>query len=381
MDKKGLTLNGLTIPHALQILISALMVTVGIYLTTHYYDTLFPTTLEGGKSLCDISSFWNCDVATYSPVSSFAGVPIAFFGFLNGIVFLTASLFPSVGKERTAYALARWNAIGCVVLFAYSLIALGTLCPMCSAYYVLSLASAYLFWRYGQGDWLPDFKVAGIWAVVALTAAVAFNRYTDDKKIKQVSLSGQVVAQFLKLANYGDPETESPFKVHMATAAFADAPIRVSVFSDFQCPFCKVVAEQLPTLVRQYGDKVNIQYFFYPLDSSCNTNVKSAMHQYACRAAMLAACDPVRFPELHDEIFAGQEGMNLDTLGAIAAKHGLTACFEGQSTRDAVLSAINQASKYNLRSTPTLIINGRKIEGSIPTPQFHAIFEELLKAK
>jgi protein-disulfide isomerase len=40
---------------------------------------------------------------------------------------------------------------------------------------------------------------------------------------------------------------------------------------------------------------------------------------------------------------------------------------------------MNAATKFNLRSTPTIIINGKKIEGSIPTPQFFAIFDELLK--
>lgn len=376
---QGLTNSGITAPNALHVLISILMIGTGMYLTDHYYATIYPSTLGAGSSLCDISSFWNCDVATYSPMAAFAGVPISIFGVFTGVIFLLASIFPSEANERTASALSKINFIGCVVLFAYSLIALGTLCPMCSFYYVMSGCSVVLFWKKGINTWKPDPKIAAIWAVVILATSVGFNRYTASKRDKQENLSGQVVEQFNKLAQYGDPEVESPYKIHMATANFNEAPIRVTVFSDFQCPFCKHVADQIPQLIRRYGAHMNVQYMFYPLDSSCNASMKSQIHPYACRAAMLAACDTNKFVAVHDDIFLAQEGMTLEILEGIAKKHDLEKCFQEQSTKALVEASMNQAPKYSLKSTPTLIINGRKIEGSIPNPQFHAIFEELLK--
>jgi predicted DsbA family dithiol-disulfide isomerase/uncharacterized membrane protein len=379
MDNKGLTLQGMTGMHALHILNAIIMVGTGIYLTTQYYDTLFPTQLGSASTLCDVSAFWNCDVATHSPIAALAGVPIAFFGLLHGLLLLSSSMFPSVAQEKTCSAVTKINAIGCLALMSYSLIALGGLCPVCTIYYVLSFLAAFLYMRFGLNSWMPDVKISGIWLVILLASSVGFNRFTAGKVEKQTTLSAGVIEQFKKLADYGDPEPVSNFRIHSATENYADAPIRVSVFSDFQCPFCKIVAEQVPQLVRRYGKQMNVQYFFYPLDSACNASVKSAMHQYACRAAELAACDPAKFVEVHDEIFAKQEGLNYDVLKAIADKHGLTKCFEDRSTRDAVLASINGATKFNLRSTPTIIINGRKIEGSIPNPQFHAIFDELLK--
>ncbi len=379
MDKQGLTLSGITLPHALLVLAAITMVGTSIYLTDHFYTTLYPTSLGEAKGLCDISSFWNCDVATTSKASNVAGVPISFFGVVVGLVLLAASIFKSPENDRTAAAVAKWNFLGCVALFVFSLVALGSLCPMCSLYYVVSTLAAFLFWRHGDRQWLPDPRRAAIWAVVVIVGGFFFHRHTSSKAQAQDSLSAQVVGQYRALAEYGDPDTESPFKIHAATPSFADAPIRVSVFSDFQCPFCQRVADQLHPLVRKYADKINVQYLFYPLDSACNPNVKSAMHEYACRAAMLAACDPAKFVAVHDDIFAAQEGLNLDVLKGIADKHGLSECFNTQATRDAVLTSINQATKYNLRSTPTLIINGRKIEGSVPNPQLEAIFQDLLK--
>ena len=166
MEKKSLTLNGLTISSTVYALIAILMVGTSIYLTTHYYDTIFPTTLGGAKSLCDISSFFNCDVATYSPLAAIVGVPISFFGIVVGLVLLASALFPSEGNERTASVVAKINLIGCIALFVYSLVVLGSLCPFCTFYYVLSAIAAIMLWRNGGTSWSPDMKVTAIWAVI-----------------------------------------------------------------------------------------------------------------------------------------------------------------------------------------------------------------------
>ena len=106
--------------------------------------------------------------------------------------------------------------------------------------------------------------------------------------------------------------------------------------------------------------------------------MKNGMHRNACDAAMIAACDPSKFAEVHDEIFANQEKL-ADALTTISNKHGLKNCLENAELKNKVAVSINAASKYNLRSTPTIIVNGRKIEGSIPNAQFSAIFDALLK--
>jgi protein-disulfide isomerase/uncharacterized membrane protein len=376
MEKKGLTLQGLSGMHLLHIFNAIAMIVTGIYLTTHYYDTLYPTTNALGGGLCDINSFWNCDTTTHSPIAAILGVPLAFLGLLNGIMLLAASIFPSEAHEKTCSAISKYNALGTISLLLYSLVALGGLCPVCSIYYVLSWISAFLFIKFGKNEWIPDFKIVGIYAGILTVSGFGISQYTQGRAEKQKNIASQVVKQFVALAEYGNPEMASPF---LLNDAGADAPIQVSIFSDFQCPSCKVASDTMPTLIRRYGNKLNIQYFFYPLDSNCNPSVKSQMHPYACRAAMLSACDPKKFVKVHDEIFENQSGMNLDVLQSIAEKNGLTECFDSQSTRDLVMNSINAGEKFNLRSTPTIIINGKKIEGSIPAVQFQAIFDEILR--
>ena len=42
---------------------------------------------------------------------------------------------------------------------------------------------------------------------------------------------------------------------------------------------------------------------------------------------------------------------------------------------------IKQADEYNIKSTPTLLINGRKIEGVLMPNQLSIILDNLLKKK
>jgi predicted DsbA family dithiol-disulfide isomerase/uncharacterized membrane protein len=378
-QKKSLTLNGMTGINFLFILNAVAMIGVGIYLTTHFYNTLYPTQLGAGKTLCDISNFFNCDAATYSKLSNIAGIPISFFGVIMGLLFIFTSLMPSEAMEKTASAFSKFNFIGCVALFIFSIGALGSLCPFCTVYYVLSGLAAFLLWKYGINTWKPDFKVTGAWGALVVIGAFFMYQHTSSKEDVRSKLNTSIVEQYRKLAFLGEPTEESPYKIYMATEKFADAPIRISVFSDFECPFCKVVADQMPELIRRYPKQINIQYFFYPLDAKCNSNVKSRFHENACDAAYIAACDEKKFAEVHDEIFAQQENLKSGAIAEIARKSSLESCLSNEEVKNKVIKLINQASQYNLKSTPTIIVNGKKIEGTIPSNQFFAIFEDLLQ--
>jgi protein-disulfide isomerase/uncharacterized membrane protein len=380
-QKKSLTLNGISGLNFLFILNAAAMIGVSIYLTTHFYDVLYPTKLGGANTICNISNFFNCDAATYSKISNIAGIPISFFGIIVGLLFIFTSLMPGEALERTSSAVAKYNFIGCIALFLFSLGALGSLCPFCTVYYVLSGIAFFLLWKHGINTWVPDTKVAAGWAVLLLAGSFFMYQTTKEKEETNTKLNASIIQQFNALANLGEPDMESPYKIHQATEKFSDAPIRITVFSDFQCPFCKMVAEQMPELVRRYPKQINIQYMFYPLDSKCNSNLKARMHPTACDAAAIAACDPAKFLEVHDEIFANQDKLNQGVLADIAKKHNLVGCTEKEDVKNKVIESINQGTKFNLKSTPTIIVNGKKIEGSIPNRQFFAIFDEILSKK
>jgi protein-disulfide isomerase/uncharacterized membrane protein len=380
-QKKTLTQEGITGRNFFFILNAVAMIGTSLYLTTHFYEVLYPVKLGGGASLCNISNIFNCDAATYSKLSNIAGVPISFFGLIVGLLFLFSSLMPSESLERTASAVSKINFIGCVALLIFSVGALGSLCPFCTLYYVLSGIAAYLLWKHGIHTWIPDVKVSAFWGVLLLVGSFFMYQHTEGKEDITAKVNDSIVKQFNELALLGEPDIESPYKINMATEKWQDAPIRITVFSDFQCPFCKVVAEQMHQLIRLYKNEVNVQYMFYPLDAKCNSNVKGKFHQYACDAAAVAACDPAKFLEVHDEIFASQDKIEQGALAEIMRKFDLKGCLDNKDITNKVIEAINQGTKFNVKSTPTLVVNGKKIEGTVPNTQFFAIFEDILKKK
>ena len=379
-SKKSLTLNGMTGLNFLFILNAIAMIATSAYLTSHFYETLYPTKLGGAATLCNVSNFFNCDAATYSILSNIAGVPISFFGIIVGAIFLISALMPSEQLERTSSALSKYNAIGCVLLFFFSIGALGSLCPFCTLYYALSILAWFLLWNKGINTWIPDVKWSGIFGAILLIGSFMMGQHTAGKEEKKTKVAQAIVKQYNSLAFIGEPDQDSPYRIHSATEKFADAPIRMTIFSDFECPFCKFVSDQMSEIVRIYGKQINIQYMFYPLDSKCNPQMKQRGHVNACDAAAVAACDPAKFHKVHDEIFASQASLAND-LKSIAEKNGVTSCLNNQEAMNKVIEIINLSAKFNIKSTPTIILNGKKIEGTIPNYQFFAIFEELLKGQ
>ncbi len=359
-------------------LIAVAMIAVSIYLTKHYFDVVYPSGLGGASTLCDISSFFNCDAATLSPLSNIAGIPISVGGMLVGLFLLAGFFFKSDAVEKTNHFLLWANLVGCVVLFIYSLISLGSLCPMCTLYYVLSGIALFLLAR-SAGKPALDFKVAGSYLVSALVVGGIFYAIAQGEAEKINRMAPALIQSYKALPDLGAPEPASPYRLASATENFTDAPIQITMFSDFQCPACRMLSDVMHTVIKNYKGKVNAQYFFYPLDPNCNEAMKSPLHPYACQAAYLTVCLEDKFVAVHDDIFENQGNLSTDWLQSYAKRENVLDCMNSTETKEQVISMIKQAAPFSVRSTPTLLINGKKIEGVLPLNQMKVILDEILK--
>ena len=354
-------------------LLSAMMIGFSIYLTGHYFDLKFPTGIESG-SLCNLNSFFNCDKTTLSPASSIAGVPISMFGIIIGALTMIGIFFKNEDYERTIYFTLIVNMIGCVLLFCYSLFVLGGLCPMCTAYYVVSGITLWMFYKKSP-TFHPHVPMLVVIAVIFLIVGFLTRMNVKSKTENMNAVANDLIKQYYSLPNLGQPAVPSVYKI--ATAE--NAPIKMQIFSDFECPACKALSELMPQLLIRYGGKIDIQYFFYPLDNACNASMERPLHVQACRAAYYTVCSPVeKFGEIHDEIFHNQEKLG-DFLDTNIKKNNLEACVKDPKTKEAVVAILNQSTPFNIRSTPTFLLNGVKIEGVLPPDQMFAIMDEILK--
>jgi len=78
-------------------------------------------------------------------------------------------------------------------------------------------------------------------------------------------------------------------------------------------------------------------------------------------------------------IFENQSKLAHSWLSEVAKTFGVSDCYEKKSSKEKVIENFAAYKKYNIQSTPTIILNGRKIEGAIPVENFEIIMDELLK--
>ncbi len=375
-ETKSLNNNPSIMIHSLLVICALGMFSISLYLTKHYFDVKFPTDLAQ-TSACNINQFFNCDATTLSFASNILGVPIALFGLLYGAFILLGYLFRNEEVEGTNHCLSLVNAAGCLILFTYSIVVLKSICPFCSIYYVLSFIVAFIYFKHSD-EKKPSFKVLAIYALLAAVPAASLAMVSKDKSKEQSGLKESLLKQYDSLENLGNPKIDSPYRLISGAEKFSDTPIQISIFSDFQCPACRALGEQLHPLLARYKGQLNIQYFFYPLDMSCNSKMTSAMHPFACQAAYLASCLPQKFLQIHDELFLNQENFSTEWLQNLATKNGVLECMSTNQTMDKVKSLIEVGNQFDVRSTPTMILNGVKIEGVLPTSQLQMLIDELI---
>lgn len=137
------------------------------------------------------------------------------------------------------------------------------------------------------------------------------------------------------------------------------AAIRLVVFSDFQCPFCKIFAEQTWSAVRRrFPNDVAMIFRHFPL----------SIHKNAMTAARAAECagEQGRFEAFHDRLFKQQDSLGIKSYAQFALDSGVpdTAsfriCNSSRKQVAAIQGDIAAARELDSRGTPTVMVNGLK---------------------
>jgi protein-disulfide isomerase len=189
-----------------------------------------------------------------------------------------------------------------------------------------------------------------------------------------------------QLAQVSTPSSDGTFEnIAIAADDFvigkAGAPVTIVEYASLTCPHCASFHNDvLPKLKESYIDtgKVRLVYRDFPLD------------RYALAASMLARCAGREryFGFLH-MLFRDQPRWSrapdpMRALGQVARLGGLGAnkfdsCLKDQALQTAVLQQrLDGSQKFQINSTPTLIINGRKYGGGLSFAQLQGILDPIL---
>ena len=148
------------------------------------------------------------------------------------------------------------------------------------------------------------------------------------------------------------------------------APVKIKVFSSLTCPHCanfhiKVVSQIEKNYVR--SGKVQIIFLDFPLDAAA-LNASKLLHCLNQEKQL------VFLETLYKKQSNWTAGSNLneinDNLKKLVKNLGITSiefekCLNNENIENAILNGrIEGQRKYSINSTPTIIINENKIEGS-----------------
>ena len=397
-NRKTLTLSGLRLPRVLSFVAGAGMIAASVMTIDHFFRANYPKTIFEG-SFCDISAFFNCDSSAFSSISQIMGVPLGFFGMFLGALVILGTIFPSEAFERTNKSLLLLNVLGVVSLFLYSVFFLGSLCLLCSGFYLFSIMSFILFWIHGIDHetkniirrWVrPSLKLIVVFGLIAAAGAYGMIEYHNARKEAQMGTAVNIVKQFYELPKVASPSFLSPYWSVKSTDKFEDAAIQVIEYTDFLCPDCLYLSQQLGKLKTEFAGKINVAIQFFPLDGACNAVVpeKANPHPGSCEMTYIAAGNPVRFAEIHDEMWTNFNSRKDPAWKAtLAQKYGTEGAANDPALRELVKRIIDTGAEYEktsekfshgIRSTPTMIINNRMIIGTLPYDHLKAIFQALV---
>ena len=220
----------------------------------------------------------------------------------------------------------------------------------------------------------------------------------DQKQSHEFLLSKdrKTLVRFTKMDLSKDPYADVMNKIDVAgrpVRGANNAKVTIVNYDDFECPFCSRMHQTLfPEIFKAYGDRVRIIYKDYPL---------TEIHPWATHAAVNANClaaqnndaywDFADYVHANQKEIGGGDGSDmkkqLANLDRLTLEQGqkhkvdlpkLQACVKAQKD-DAVQASVREGNLIGVNATPTLFINGEKMDGAVSPSELRAMLDRAFR--
>jgi uncharacterized membrane protein/protein-disulfide isomerase len=365
----------------------------------------------GYLSFCDMGATVSCTTVYQSAYATLWGTPVALFGAGYYVVVLLllggAAWGPASLRENAAGHVFALSTVGLgVSLFlAYaSFFIIKAVCLMCLVTYA-AVVGLFLIsgartpfpmtslprraWQDARALFAsPVGLTVVIMFILAATTAIAFvPRHTEAGPAGPAGQGAAPAnpadrrAEFLK---FWESQQRQQVPVPSDGAA-----VLIVKFADYQCPACaQSYLDYKPILAKyaaQYPGAIRVVAKDFPLERECNAGMARDLHFASCEAAVAA-----RLARAHGRGEAMEDWLNTNhailTPGGVrqaARDIGGVADFDAQyeATLNLVRSDVALANILNIRGTPTLFINGVRMNEVLVPEYFEmALQYELKKA-
>jgi protein-disulfide isomerase len=166
-------------------------------------------------------------------------------------------------------------------------------------------------------------------------------------------------------------------QVNGTTMGDPNAPVRIDVFEDFQCPACQYYSENIEHQVIDNLITPGKVYYVFHNFPFLDDRAATKESDQAANAGMCAA-DQGRFWDYHQMLYANWKGENegnlsdkrltafADSLGFDMTK--FNACFKANQFKDQINADLKSGQDMGAQGTPSLFVNGKIVApGQVPT--------------
>lgn len=384
-------------------IIITVLAIIGILLTLELSFIFFKVNFneQYSASFCSMNSLIDCDGVAKTSYSMFFGIPLALWGmllyitvlFLNFVHILQdkfKNTILDVFKNPKSY-IATLGLISfsiSMILASISIFQINKICILCFVTYFIDLFIALVAKSKGGFfiedikntviDFLDGVKKYPILFAVALLAFVSVLVHTSTSYV--FSPNQKIQKSFEEFQKMKKNEYASSGNV----LGNPKGEIKVFVYSDFLCPFCKITNIMASKLAYEQKD-VEVFHQNFPLDNTCNKYVPNTVHPGACILAKyaIAAKKQGKYWDMANLIFDEQpnseqellymsQKLNLDTAKLIED-------VSSKEIEQELLNQIENAYAKGIYGTPTIVIDDIPYISAMPYYKLKTLYRQSQK--
>lgn len=388
-------------PLLISLLLSLIAVGVQAYLTTHYYDLKYGGAT--GDSICNVSSYINCDAVTASKYASLFGIPLALWATITNLIavllFGLARFNLTQDSEKTAryaFLISGFILLMSIVMGTISFGVIGNLCLFCASAYVLSVLSFGSAWfsvRHRASELITDIKdlftsqrgILGCLVAIPVLSFVGNSMILDGRGFNNLS---KIIEE--KVAYWQVAPTQTFGNQGLMLQKGQGEPVMTIVeFADFRCPHCREAYPSLHAFAESHPD-VRLIFKTFPLDGVCNPALGHDGDGISCALAEINYCSEKMAQKgwiTHHFIYDHQEDFHALPLDEAADKicqgTGISACDElkkcakSDETLDVIKAMAAEGAKAQIQGTPSVFVNSKLLQGGQLLPILDAAYKKI----
>ena len=354
-----------------------------IFYKTNFLDAYVP-------SFCSVSDLIDCDGVSKTSYSLSFGVPNALWGMILYIVMLMLlfvdriqakfknTIFDVFENPRSYIATLGLLSFAISMILAFiSIFKINKICVLCFCTYFVDLFIALT--ANSKGFFLEDIKITVVDFIkgakkyfvlflIVLISFVSLLIYLNNSLVLSPKLKKEKV-----MKEFFEAKTNK-YAIKGNVLGNENASVVIDVYSDYNCPFCRVLNIMLHKIAKE--NKILVRDVHFPLDTSCNPKISVTLggHENSCLYSKyaLAAKKQGKFWGVANILFDYHPQSEEELIKYIKKEHlGIDinmflSDINSPQIAQELLEDINKSAVYNLNGTPALVINGVFYMGGMP---------------